>query len=581
MPGLSDRAKRLWILSLSVGLTLGPVTLASAQSLRNPFSRSSRASRPAPAEYNESSEINRELAEIYRKNGREMPDMDAGPVPPEPAGSGRSPVRMARGESSQQSRSGLFGKLFGRGRSAPEPEEDAEAAPRRGLFRSRSDNEKGIYPPTHKKTGKKESELLDPDDLEPLPSGAGSSSRNSMSTSSRRTPLSAPRSAREGATRREPVGLSPAERDVEPQRQAVPRSRRQEEAPPPRSEIVPPEPIDSDGFFTESRDPADRESLNLGPDDTDAAFESRLKSPPKSETRPDEDSLSLDADDLDSAGDVADDADREVADQDAAAEEPSTELAFESALDSPYSGKSLSTRELESRRVEDPEAPASRLGRPAGQTAKAGTPAVRTENPGPRTRATSLRSDRRVDDEDTLVAPEGLDEELDQPLPPLRPVPPESRPIPKVERREALKPVPPESDASAVPRAPKADDAAATPRNARPVPSAETRGLMGYCVVTLKDTREMVPASAEFRSQFAGKTYEFASSEAKQQFDANPRLYVPGMNGNDIVLLSKGQRGVEGSLEHAAWYRGKLYLFSSAESLKEFAASPAKYVAFP
>jgi YHS domain-containing protein len=40
-----------------------------------------------------------------------------------------------------------------------------------------------------------------------------------------------------------------------------------------------------------------------------------------------------------------------------------------------------------------------------------------------------------------------------------------------------------------------------------------------------------------------------------------------------------GEKGVDGSLEHAAWYRGRLYLFSSADTRREFVDAPSKFVA--
>ncbi|RPI77394.1 MAG: hypothetical protein EHM42_13870, partial [Planctomycetaceae bacterium] len=314
MSGQFTATRKLLLLSsLTLGLTWGPATDASAQSVRNPFSRSTSSSRSARPSGEDSSEINRELADIYRRNGREMPDLDAGPVPPAPTGGGRSGVRVARGEATPQPRQGLFGRMFGKGRSAPS-EDESEAAPRRGLFRSRSDRESNIYPPTHKKGAKKESELLDPDDLEPIPSG--STSRNP--TTNRRAPLAAPRSAREGATRREPISLQPAERDTDsfeqpaspPARQAAPRKL--------LPNVVPPAPVDPDGFFSESRDSVDRESLDLPGEDTDVDFESR--SAPPSRLAPEQDDEALILDEAES--ETSDDAEHETAAEAASDDEP-------------------------------------------------------------------------------------------------------------------------------------------------------------------------------------------------------------------------------------------------------------------
>jgi YHS domain-containing protein len=97
----------------------------------------------------------------------------------------------------------------------------------------------------------------------------------------------------------------------------------------------------------------------------------------------------------------------------------------------------------------------------------------------------------------------------------------------------------------------------------------------------LRDERELVPASAEFASMFAGKEYQFSSADAKQTFDANPRLYVPAVGGQDVVQLSEGEPGVPGSLAHATWYRGRLYLFASNETLQQFVAAPSRFATNP
>jgi YHS domain-containing protein len=45
-----------------------------------------------------------------------------------------------------------------------------------------------------------------------------------------------------------------------------------------------------------------------------------------------------------------------------------------------------------------------------------------------------------------------------------------------------------------------------------------------------------------------------------------------------VVRHATGETGVEGTLEHAAWYRGRLYLFSSADSRREFVETPSRFV---
>jgi len=116
------------------------------------------------------------------------------------------------------------------------------------------------------------------------------------------------------------------------------------------------------------------------------------------------------------------------------------------------------------------------------------------------------------------------------------------------------------------------------PKMAKIAERAELNGLKGFCPVALRDSRELVDARPEFQSTYNGTKYNLASEEAKAKFEADPEFYVPAADGQDVVLASQGQSEVSGSLEHAVWFRNRLYLFASSASLKEFETSPKKYV---
>jgi YHS domain-containing protein len=105
--------------------------------------------------------------------------------------------------------------------------------------------------------------------------------------------------------------------------------------------------------------------------------------------------------------------------------------------------------------------------------------------------------------------------------------------------------------------------------------------MMSYCPVALKERRELVPVQAGVQSRFAGKVYQFSTEEAREAFDANPRRYMPALNGFDVVRNAFGERQVVGSLQYAAWYRGRLYLFQSQQTLQMFVQTPTRYVEFP
>ncbi|HEY2250957.1 MAG TPA: hypothetical protein VGH74_07835 [Planctomycetaceae bacterium] len=110
------------------------------------------------------------------------------------------------------------------------------------------------------------------------------------------------------------------------------------------------------------------------------------------------------------------------------------------------------------------------------------------------------------------------------------------------------------------------------------VEPAPFSGLKGICPVVLKDNRRLIDAQPGIKSEFHGKTYTFSSMNAKMAFDENPRKYAPVDGGNDVVKQTSGEAGVAGTIEHAAWYRGRLYLFSTADSRHEFVETPSKFV---
>ena len=102
-------------------------------------------------------------------------------------------------------------------------------------------------------------------------------------------------------------------------------------------------------------------------------------------------------------------------------------------------------------------------------------------------------------------------------------------------------------------------------------------GLKGFCPVALRDERELKDAKPEFTATYDSHTYQFCSAEAKAEFEKNPAAYVPVSQGLDVVALNKSNEKKEGLLDNAVWYKDRLYLFSSRESLREFFTEPTKY----
>lgn len=102
--------------------------------------------------------------------------------------------------------------------------------------------------------------------------------------------------------------------------------------------------------------------------------------------------------------------------------------------------------------------------------------------------------------------------------------------------------------------------------------------LADICLVTLKDERQLVEADPQFTALYQEQSYAFVSEAAAEQFRLRPVRYVPVAGGLDVVAVRSGRAVVEGTLEHAAWYRDRLYLFSSADHLDRFRGEPAGFV---
>jgi YHS domain-containing protein len=103
-------------------------------------------------------------------------------------------------------------------------------------------------------------------------------------------------------------------------------------------------------------------------------------------------------------------------------------------------------------------------------------------------------------------------------------------------------------------------------------------GLKGFCPIALLDHRDLVDTKTEFKARFGLRTYNFSSAESKQRFERNPTRYLPVAGGNDVVRMSSTDKEVIGKLDHAAWFRGRLYLFESDDTRQTFFEHPARFV---
>lgn len=128
--------------------------------------------------------------------------------------------------------------------------------------------------------------------------------------------------------------------------------------------------------------------------------------------------------------------------------------------------------------------------------------------------------------------------------------------------------------------APSADvqsKASIDPKMAKIKARADRPGLKGFCPVVLRDNRDLQDAQEEFSALFNGKIYSFSSEAALEKFLDDPVRYAPAARGNDVIHQALTGEELEGSLEFAVWYQGRLYLFASVETLETFTAAPSSH----
>ena len=102
-------------------------------------------------------------------------------------------------------------------------------------------------------------------------------------------------------------------------------------------------------------------------------------------------------------------------------------------------------------------------------------------------------------------------------------------------------------------------------------------GFKGFCPVALRERRELVESSDQFTSTFGLQMYTFSSAEFKAAFDADPSRYAPAAGGNDVVVLVNSGEEQAGQLDYALWYRDRLYLFRSRETMILFSKDPQRF----
>ena len=114
-----------------------------------------------------------------------------------------------------------------------------------------------------------------------------------------------------------------------------------------------------------------------------------------------------------------------------------------------------------------------------------------------------------------------------------------------------------------------------SPRKIVPAEVTEEPEFDGHCLVTAVENREIIDGSQRHQTKYRGHLLLFSSEEAKQTFLAKPNEYWPLFDGICSVAMVNGEERVMGNLEFAAFFRKRLWLFSTEENLKQFLEDPA------
>jgi len=100
----------------------------------------------------------------------------------------------------------------------------------------------------------------------------------------------------------------------------------------------------------------------------------------------------------------------------------------------------------------------------------------------------------------------------------------------------------------------------------------------GTCIVNAVENREIASGSPRHQLIYRGQLLFFSSVENKESFQAEPGKYWPMLDGVCPITLLNDERKVQGDLQYAAFFRKRLWVFTTEEHLRQFLDDPAEVV---
>jgi YHS domain-containing protein len=101
--------------------------------------------------------------------------------------------------------------------------------------------------------------------------------------------------------------------------------------------------------------------------------------------------------------------------------------------------------------------------------------------------------------------------------------------------------------------------------------------IKGYDVIGYFDEKRPVKGSPEFKKEYQGVTYLFASAAHRDRFSADPESYLPQYGGYCAYGMAKGHKA---PIDPEAWsvIGGRLYLNYNTDVRKDFSKDTTRYI---
>jgi YHS domain-containing protein len=114
----------------------------------------------------------------------------------------------------------------------------------------------------------------------------------------------------------------------------------------------------------------------------------------------------------------------------------------------------------------------------------------------------------------------------------------------------------------------------------RPEYESSDYALDGYCPVTLVEDSRWKQGNRDFAGTRDCRTFLFADADHQKRFREQPDLYMPAFLGNDVVIAKEEGRIAKGKRRHGVFYRNRIFLFASEDSIRKFNKVPLEYLQF-